>query len=258
MVFGHDPAVQKRHDGKARSEDKRTGFRKKNSDLRQKRHVHRTHEAAGNWQLRQGCGIEVVSAQPLGWRAQQPDQHARGNEQPRDFGFRDNGHGGKNQINRPEQLVFADAFLSQLLCAHCNNADDCSAHAIKHCLHPRETAVADVRPTKRNDHQERWEHESDTGQGGAEYPVMHISHVDTELRCQGPGRQLGQCQAFLVIFLTDPPAILDQIALHIGNKGHWAAKAKRAKAQHIHDHLQKRVSGSVLYAHAAHAETPFL
>jgi hypothetical protein len=49
----------------------------------------------------------------------------------------DYGDRSRDAVDRPEQLVLADAALRELVGAHGDDADDGCADTVKHRLHPR-------------------------------------------------------------------------------------------------------------------------
>ena len=71
---------------------------------------------------------------------------------------------------------------------------------------------------------------------------MHVPEIDGQLRSQRAWHQLGQGHALLVIGIRNPAALLHQIAVHVANQGHGAAKAERSQAQHVKHQLPQRVA----------------
>lgn len=70
---------------------------------------------------------------------------------------------------------------------------------------------------------------------------MDVSEIDRQLRRKRAGHDLGQRQSFLVLRLRNPLPLLNQVAVHIANKGHWAAKSPRPQAERVANNLPQRV-----------------
>jgi hypothetical protein len=71
--------------------------------------------------------------------------------------------------------------------------------------------------------------------GGAEQAVAGIAEVDGELGGEGAGGELGERQAFFVLLLADPPALLDQVAVHVAGQGDRAAEPDGAQGEEVAD-----------------------
>jgi hypothetical protein len=70
---------------------------------------------------------------------------------------------------------------------------------------------------------------------GRQSASLHPTEVHRELRGKRTGRELGQCEAFLVFLCGDPAAPLDQVLLHVPGERNRTAEAQRAEAQEIED-----------------------
>ncbi|SOY61102.1 hypothetical protein CBM2587_B20069 [Cupriavidus taiwanensis] len=184
-------------------------------------------------------------AQPLRRCAPEPDQYAGGEKQPGDLRFRDHGHGGQRQVDRPQQFVAAHALGGQLIGADGNDADDGGAHPIEHRLHPGQSAKADISPAQSQHHEKRRQHECQTNQRCAANAVMHVAEIDGELRGQRAWCQLRQRKPFLVVAIGDPATPLHQVAVHIAGQGYRAAEAKGPQAEEIGHQLPEGIGGMV-------------
>ena len=59
----------------------------------------------------------------------------------------------------------------------------------------------------------------------------------------GPGHDLGERQAELVLLVVDPAAALDQVALHVADERDRSAEADGAQLEEIGGQLPERAAG---------------
>jgi hypothetical protein len=165
----------------------------------------------------------------------QPDQHPGGQDQQAVLGFGDHGDGGDNEEDGGQQPVPAQGAAGQLGGLVGDDGDDGRPDPIEQGLEPVQALVGDVGPAGGQDHDERWCRECQSDQGGAEQAVAGIAEVDGELGGEGAGGELGEGQAFFVLFLADPAALFDQVAVHVAGEGDRAAESDRAQGQEVAD-----------------------
>ena len=173
--------------------------------------------------------VDTTLAEPLGGCAPKPHHNAGSDEQPGDLGFRDHGHRRQHQVDGPQQLVLADTLHGELVRAHGDDADYRGAHPIEDGLHPTEAAETHIAPAQRHDHQEGGYDERNPHQRRAEDPVVHIPQIHRQLCRQWTGHELGEGKSFLVIRLDDPPALIDEVTMHVPSQGYRTAEAEGAE-----------------------------
>src|SRR5262249_55573948 len=61
----------------------------------------------------------------------------------------------------------------------------------------------------------------------------HPAEIHRELRRQGTRRELRQRQPLDIVLLRDPPAVLDQVALHVSRPRDRSPEAQRAQLQEV-------------------------
>src|SRR3989475_12718338 len=73
--------------------------------------------------------------------------------------------------------------------------------------------------------------------------LFRSTEVHRQRRGQGPGRELGQGEALLVLLSTDPPALLHEVLLHVPRERDRTSEAQGPKPQEVEDEPPERAAG---------------
>jgi hypothetical protein len=237
-VGADHPAVQERHDRQAGAEHERASLAEVDRDLPQHPGIGRRSGHGGGRQREcQGghASSEAREPQLAGSGPDQPDQHPCGQDQQAVLGLGDQSDHGDDQEDGGQQPVVAQGAAGELGGLVGDDGDDRGTNAIEQGLEQVQALVGDVGPAGDQDHDERRGREGQADQGGTEQAVAGIAEVDGELGGQGAGGELGQGQAFFVVLLADPPALLDQVAVHVAGEGDRAAEPDGAQGEEVAD-----------------------
>src|SRR5262249_49419802 len=87
-----------------------------------------------------------------------------------------------------------------------------------------------------------WKKKRQGGGAGAPEPCAQIGNVDADLDRERPWQRLTNSNGLTHLFVAQPFAVRDKLALHLSNQGDWAAKSEQAKTQEIHHQLAETPS----------------
>src|SRR5205823_7093264 len=105
-------------------------------------------------------------------------------------------------------------------------------------LDERRARERDVDRGHEGDDDERGQDERERGDGRAPEPAPHVAEPHRELRRKGSGKRLRYREPFEVLLLCDPPASLDEIALHVARQRDRPTEAESAESQEVPREIQ--------------------
>src|SRR5262249_51813671 len=111
LVVVHHAPIEEWHDGQSAAEHERTSLREKGAELAEKRPIETGRYRAGRRPLRAECDESwrgTLAGPMLGGRAYKPNQQSPAQEQPDAFRFTPNREDGGDNVDGPEELIFAD------------------------------------------------------------------------------------------------------------------------------------------------------
>jgi hypothetical protein len=82
---------------------------------------------------------------------------------------------------------------------------------------------------------------------------VDVPEVNRQLGSQRAGHELGERESLFVIGLGNPPAPLDQVAVHVPDQGHGTAEAERPELQDVSDELSERIGARSITRFARHS-----
>ncbi len=170
---------------------------------------------------------------PAGRRLHAHRQHATGDEEQEDFGFRPGGDERRHGEQSPEQRIFFQGQPGELEGAARDDRDHRRADSVEGALQPGQPAKAHVDRRESEDHQERGHHQGEADQRRSQHPAAYPAHVDRQLGGQRAGGELGQRESFDVVLLRNPPAVFDEVALHVAGERDRPSEAEGPQAQEI-------------------------
>ncbi len=149
-------------------------------------------------------------------------------------------HRGVHRHYDPEHAVASHAGLEQLPGAARDDRDDRRTDPVEGALDPRQLAVPEIPGRQDQHHDEGGAHEGKSGKRRPRRPVASPAEVDGELCGQGPGRELGERQPFLILGGRDPLPHDDQIALDGGRQRDRSAEAEGPEAEEVSGEIAER------------------
>ncbi len=120
-----------------------------------------------------------------------------------------------------------------------------------------ESSEAHVDEGDSEDEQEGWQDEGDGCRECATGACLEVPDPHDDLSSERPGHRLAQRDAVQEVLPIEPPALLDEVSLHVADRGDRTPEAPRAQAEEVPDHAREggrlRRSGRLGAPIVAHA-----
>jgi hypothetical protein len=252
MMLGHHTVAQERHDRQPGSEHHRAGLEEECSerdegapgrDRAERRGRHHERKRRRSVRLVAGrtllgihrCGAATRPAH-LGAGIEADHQQAGPEDDQDGFGAGSCRETEHRRADHPQPPVAAVGEFDQF---HGGDGDDRHHRrrdAVEQRRHDRQPRVPRVQRADRDDQQERGGDERQRHRQRPGCPFAQVAHPHRDLRGQRAGHGLTQRHPVEEVAPIDPPAMFDQVALHVADGGDRTPEPGSAQPHEIAQH----------------------